>query len=150
MKHKITRKIELNENVSKEKLETQIFESFRQLLDKDGFRTFIGNSSLKFDRKIENRTRSKGEIFEELFDSLVCGKIEVEENQKLTITLNYTKQLIVSVIIGLLIAFFTGFFSDYNSTYMIFGFLISSIVLFFAGYLKVYGLIMQNLKSYSR
>lgn len=150
MNHKIIRKIELHERVSKEDLESQIFESFKQLLGKDGFRTCYENSSLNFDRKIENKTRSKGEIIGVLFESIVSGKVEMKEDGTLIITLNYSKQLIVSATVGLLTAFIIGIVSDYNSTYMIVSFLISFPFLFLSGYLKVYSLIMQNLKSYSR
>jgi hypothetical protein len=150
MNHKIIRKIEFNERVSKDNLEAQIFESFRQLLDKDGFRTFYENSSLRFDRKIENKTRSKGAIIEVLIVSIVCGKVQLTDKGTLIITLNYSKQLIVSAIVGLLTAFIIGIVSDYNSTYMIVSFLIPFLIVFFTGYLRVYSLIMQNLKSYSR
>ena len=102
---------------------------------------------LKFDRKIENTNRAKGEILTELFDSLISGEIEITETGKLIATLNYTKQLIISIIVGLLITFVLGIVSDYNLKYMIISFFTSSILLFLAGYLKAYGIIRDNLKA---
>ena len=150
MNYKIIRKIEFNENASSEKIETQIFESFKVTLEKDGFRTYLENNSLIFDRKIENINRTKGAILGELVESMVSGNIKIQDKNKLVVTLNYTRQLIVSMIVGLVAAFIFGIVSDYNLKFMIISFFSLFIILFMEGYLKVYGLVIRNLKNYSR
>lgn len=142
MKFKITQTIA----PSKFNEQNDIEKDFTTKLQELGFTVDVNRKYFK--RIIVNyKDRGKGAIVDELNKSLIHGKYEIEDN-RITLTIDYSKQLVVSFIIGCMVAIILRLSIDFHLLTMIGIGLVSFILLFSIGLANAVGSIKDKLKHY--
>ena len=106
-------KIKLPDGIDNESLLNSIETVFNQ----NKFKVVRSNDQLVFERMTSKRGSGKFQILVELFKAFTQGTIFIDNNSKkeLTCKIDYTKQLIISLILGLIIC---AIFSMYSGNFL--------------------------------